>query len=182
MRTVELFIAASVDGFIADPSGGVGWLAGQGEEAAESDSYSRFIQNVDTVVMGWNTYRQIVTELSPGAWVYHGLTTYVVTHRTLPNGEEEKIFFTPQSPCDLIRSLRQEPGKTVWVCGGASIVQQLVRADLIDRYYLTVIPTLLGSGIRLFENGGAEKKLRLVETRQCDGMLDILYERRKAGR
>ncbi len=179
MRPVELYIAMSADGYIADTAGSVDWLTGQEAESPESDgSYDRFIKNVDTVVMGWNTYHQIVTELSPDAWVYQGLTTYVITHRAVPAMESEKIFFSRQAPCDLIRSLRQEPGKTVWICGGASIVQPLVREDLIDRYCLTVIPTLLGDGIRLFENGGSEKKLRLLETFRCNGMVELLYERR----
>ena len=71
----------SLDGYIADKQGKVDWLTGQNPESQEPDSYSSFLQEIDTVIMGWNTYHQIVTELSPGQWVYEGLDCYVLTHR-----------------------------------------------------------------------------------------------------
>ena len=74
MRRIILFIAMSLDGYIADEKGGVGWLSDTQTEENGEDSYSHFIKEIDTVVMGWNTYHQIVTELSPGEWVYKGLT------------------------------------------------------------------------------------------------------------
>ena len=82
MRRICLFIAMSLDGYIADERGGVDWLAGQGDESETIDTYSEFIEAVDTVFMGWNTYHQIVTELSPQEWVYDDLMTYVFTHRS----------------------------------------------------------------------------------------------------
>lgn len=84
MREVDLFIAMSLDGYIADRTGGVSWLCGHDGSEEQGDGYDRFITCVDTVLMGANTYRQITEELSPDAWPYDGLTTYVVTHRELP--------------------------------------------------------------------------------------------------
>ena len=83
MRTVSLFIAMSLDGYIADSKGRVDWLQGQGNDEEQIDSYSEFIKEMDTALMGWNTYHQIVEELSPKQWIYNDLTTYVVTHKTL---------------------------------------------------------------------------------------------------
>nr|WP_276895636.1 dihydrofolate reductase family protein [Dysosmobacter welbionis] len=176
MRTVTLFIAMSLDGCIADPQGGVDWLAGQEDSAEELDSYSEFLKETDTVIMGWNTYHQIVTELSPDHWVYDMLTAYVVTHRDLPSSDA--IRFTKTDPAELVKKLRSENGKGIWICGGARIVQQLMRTDLIDRYDITVIPTLLGDGIRLFESSGQEVKLKLLKTQSCNGMVNLVYERR----
>lgn len=73
MREISLFIAMSLDGYIADSRGGVDWLTGQKEDGEMIDTYSLFIRDVDTVLMGWNTYHQIVTELSPEQWIYEGL-------------------------------------------------------------------------------------------------------------
>ena len=70
----------SLDGYIADSEGSVEWLVGQGDDADNIDTYSEFAKDIDTVIMGWNTYHQIVTELSPNEWVYNDFTTYVVTH------------------------------------------------------------------------------------------------------
>lgn len=176
MKRIRLFIAMSLDGYIADHRGGVEWLAGQGNEEENIDVYSDFIKDIDTVLMGWNTYHQIVTELSPDQWVYAGLKTYVVTHRKYPSSDE--ICFTDESPAALVKRLQKGNGKDVWICGGANLIQQLLQEDLIDDYYITVIPTLLGSGIRLFENGKRRIPLRLLRTQSYNGMTDLIYTRR----
>ena len=150
MRKISLFIAMSLDGYIADSKGGVDWLKGQGNDNDNIDTYSEFVKNIDTILMGWNTYHQVVTELSPQEWVYNDFTTYVITHRN--HTSSEKICFVNINPVDLVKSLKEKNGKDIWICGGANIVQQLVNEDLIDCYYITIIPILLGSGIRLFEN------------------------------
>lgn len=176
MRKVILFIAMSLDGYIADSEGKVDWLGGQGNEEEMIDTYTKFVSYVDTVVMGWNTYHQIVTELSPQKWVYDELSSYVVTHRNCPS--TDMIHFTNEKPCSLIRELKEKDGKHIWICGGGDLVQQLMTEDLIDLYYVSVIPMLLGKGIRLF--GGNEKMipLRLVKTQSYDGITDLIYERR----
>ena len=176
MRKIWLFIAMSLDGYIADSKGGVGWLEGQGSDNGSIDAYSEFVKNIDTVLMGWNTYHQIVTELSPKEWVYNDFITYVITHREqVPS---EKIRFVNRNPADLVERLKEENGKDIWICGGANIVWQLVNEDLIDCYYITVIPVLLGSGIRLFENVKHKIRLRLLTTRSYNGMTDLVYTRR----
>lgn len=176
MRKVVLFIAMSLDGFIADENGKVDWLGGQEPSVEVLDTYSTFIKDVDTVIMGWNTYHQIITELSPTEWVYENLTSYVVTHRTLPS--TDKIFFTSKSPCDIVNTLKQQEGKAIWICGGATVIQQLISADLIDEYYISVIPTILGTGIPLFGSSTKELKLRLVQTQSYNGITDLIYTRR----
>ncbi len=177
MREVILFIAMSLDGYIADSKGGVDWLVGQGDGDESGKVYSNFVKDVDTVLMGWNTYRQITEELSPGKWVYESLKTYVVTHRQ--QASSEKICFTAENPAALVRRLKTEKEKNIWICGGARLIRQLVREDAIDCYYLTVIPTILGSGIRLFETVDREIKLNLRDVRSYNGMTDLIYTRRK---
>ncbi|MCI8853192.1 MAG: dihydrofolate reductase [Lachnospiraceae bacterium] len=176
MRKIRLFIAMSLDGYLADAQGGVDWLNGQGDGEELLDSYGEFVKQVDTVVMGWNTYHQIVTELSPEEWVYGDLTSYVVTHRDCPSTED--IRFTREDPCCLVKRLQETEGKDIWICGGAKIIQQLVREDLIDEYYISVIPMLLGEGIRLFGESRRRIPLRLVKTQSYDGIMDLIYARR----
>lgn len=176
MRKIRLFIAMSLDGFIADCNGNVDWLEGHGEENENIDSYSAFAENIDTVIMGWNTYHQVVTELSPGQWVYEDFTTYVVTHKEKQSSE--RIRFTGENPAMLVKKLRDEDGKDIWICGGSNIIGQLVNEDLIDEYYITVIPVLLGSGIGLFDKAKKEIKLKLVKAQSYNGMTDLVYVRR----
>lgn len=117
MRKVILFIAMSLDGYIADQHGNVDWLAGQDIDKENIDTYSEFIQNIDTVIMGWKTYHQIVTELSPDQWVYPHLRSYIVTHH--PKHSTLHIIFTQENPQDLVSHLKQDDGKDIWICGGA---------------------------------------------------------------
>lgn len=176
MRKVILFIAMSLDGYIADRQGNVDWLEGQDQNEEIPDVYSTFIKDVDTVIMGWNTYHQVITELSPEKWVYEDLLSYVITHRK--HSSTENIIFSEKSPCDVVKDLKQKQGKKIWICGGASIIQQLINEDLIDEYYISVIPMLLGAGIRLFENGQKEIKLKLIQTQTYNGITDLVYVRR----
>lgn len=126
--------------------------------------------------MGWNTYHQVVTELSPNNWVYAGMTTYVFTYHQEKSTDE--IKFTDENPIDLINRLKQQDGKDIWICGGANLIQQLIRNDLIDKYYISIIPTLLGKGLRLFGESCQEQKLKLINTRNYNGIVDVVYERR----
>ena len=122
MKKISLFIAMSLDGYIADSKGSVEWLTGQGNDEDNIDSYSEFVKDIDTVVMGWNTYHQIVTELSPNEWVYNDFTTYVVTHNQKTSSDW--LNFTNESSVDLVKKLREESGKDIWICGGATLIQQ----------------------------------------------------------
>lgn len=176
MRKISLFIAMSLDGYIADSKGNVDWLEGQDSDNENVDAYSEFVKNIDTILMGWNTYHQIVTELSPKEWIYDDFTTYVITHNELASSE--KIRFVNTDPVRLAKSLKEESGKDIWICGGANLVRQLINEDCIDCYHITVIPTLLGSGIRLFDHAKQEIKLRLLNTQSYNGMTDLIYTRR----
>ena len=134
MRKVVLFIAMSLDGYIADGNGGVAWLNGHGNDNENIDTYTEFTKDIDTVLMGWNTSHQVVTELSPQEWVYNKFTTYVLTHKECNSSQQ--IHFTSENPVLLLERLKQEAGKDIWICGGANLVQQLVSKNMIDKYML----------------------------------------------
>lgn len=166
----------SLDGYIADNNGGVNWLGGHGNDDENIDVYSDFVKNIDTVLMGWNTYHQVVTELSPTKWVYQDFTTYVFTHKALDS--KENILFTDDNPIELLKKLKIQEGKSIWVCGGANLIHQLIEKDIIDEYYISVIPVILGSGIRLFQNTNKKIKLKLCKTQSYNGITDLVYVHR----
>lgn len=178
MRDVTLFIAMSLDGFIADDTGGVDWLTGQDPEGPEPNSYDAFITSVDTVLMGWNTYHQITTELSPDQWPYDGLESYVITHRDVP--DRKNIHFTSEDPVRFVEMQKRGEGKGIWICGGAALAQQLMRVGSIDRFHISIIPTILGSGIPLFGTMERGSDLELIDARTCNGIVELIYERRSA--
>ena len=166
----------SLDGYIADKHGGVSWLDGDQSDSQNEGTYCEFIKTVDTVLMGKNTYRQIVNELSPDEWVYKGLKSYVITHHPLPDTKE--IVFTDEAVCSLINRLKKQNGKDIWICGGASIIHPLVAANQIDKYRIAVIPILLGDGVRLFQTQQVKRKLRLISSCCYNGIQELYYEKR----
>lgn len=176
MRKVVLFIAMSLDGYISDKDGKVDWLIGQDSDTESSDSYTEFEKSIDTVIMGWTTYHQVATELSPKQWVYENLHSYVLTHRDYPS--TANITFISTDPCLLIKKLKCNDGKNIWICGGADVVRQLMAQNLIDTYYISIIPTILGNGTRLFTECWQEIKLRLVAIRNNNGITELIYEKR----
>jgi len=175
MRQVTVLIAASLDGYIARRDGSIDWLHGQDVSGDDMVSYDEFIQNIDTVVMGWNTYHQIRTELMQEEWPYRGLTTYVMTHRKLLSAEED-IRFVDRDVCELVAELKRCPGKGIWICGGAGIIRPLLQGRMVDRLHISVIPIILGGGISLFGGVEQELPLRFVRSQSYHGITDLVYE------
>ena len=174
MKEVVLFIAMSLDGYIAAPDGGIDWLGGESTEASDSGSYERFIAGVSDIVMGYTTYHQLTTELLPGAWPYAGQKTHVLTHREIASAPEG-VSFTSEPVEMLINRLKREAKGEIWICGGASIVQQAMQKGLIDRYHINVMPTIRGGGIRLFGALEDPIPLKLISTERYNGIVDLVY-------
>ena len=99
----------------------------------------------------------------------------MLTHEQRPSGE--RICFTDRPLPELIDALRAQPGGDIWICGGASIVRQLMERDLIDWYWFTLVPVLLGDGIPLFDRREGRLPLKLCSTDSANGMVDLVYER-----
>ncbi|MGO3732954.1 MAG: dihydrofolate reductase family protein [Vagococcus sp.] len=148
-RRVILYIATSVDGYIADIDGSIDWLT-QLKPGEEPDhSYDTMYQSVDTVIMGRTTYDQVTTELAPNNYPYIDKHSYVLTSRK-QDALQLPVTFTNQSVISLVTQLKAEVGKDIWIVGGHSVIQPLVEANLIDTYHIATIPVLLGNGIPLF--------------------------------
>ena len=177
MRKVILYIAVSLNGYVADSKGSVDWISGQDETAEMEDTFTPFFNGVDTVIMGRKTYHQVVTELSPDQWPYEGAVTYVLTHH--PDMDDtENIRFRNMDATRLVEELKRQPGKDIWICGGAELAQQLISNNQIDLYHLAVIPVLLGDGIRLFSSNGRKVDLKLIGTKEYNGIIEMMYRRR----
>ncbi len=173
-RKVILYIAISLDGFIADINGGIDWLGGQYSSYNGDYGYSNFIKNIDTVVMGMNTYKQIVKELSPNKWPYSDIKSYVFTSKKMISSEN--IIFVNQDIKSFILDLKNKKGRDIWINGGANIANQLIKDDIIDEYNLSIMPIILGQGIPLFNI--VYKKLKLDKYSEENGVLNIIYSRR----
>lgn len=175
-RKVILYISQSLDGFIADSNGSVNWILGNNENYDSDYGYETFIKDIDTVILGANTYKQITNELSPDKWVYENLQRYVLTNERIE--DTTNIKYVNMNIKELINRLQQENGKNIWICGGANLVNQCVKANLIDEYQITTVPVILGNGIRLFEENNKNIKLELKDTKEENGLILGIYVKR----
>lgn len=176
MGKIVLYLAMSVDGYIANEQGGVDWLGGDGSQPDAPGSYPAFYETVDAIVMGWSTYHQIVTQLSPGVWPYEGRPCYVLTHRQ--ETDRAGICFWKGELTALADKLQAEYQGSIWICGGASVAGQLLKEGCIHQLWLSVIPVVLGKGIRLFPELSQALPLKLAGTQQYNGIVDLVYEKR----
>lgn len=173
MSAVVLYIAASVDGFIARPDGDVSWLS-PFEQAGEDYGYAALLGRLGAIVMGGATYRQ---SLSFGPWPYQDIPCYVFTRRSL--GEKPPPL---TSACvgdvDVVMTqLKKQTSKDIWLVGGADLIAQFAGADLIDEYIISVIPLLLGQGIPLFVRAGPRPLALTGVTAYKIGIVQIRYRR-----
>lgn len=175
-RKVILYISQSLDGFIADNKGSVEWILGNNEDYNSDYGYETFIKDIDIVILGANTYKQIKNELSPDKWGYENLKSYVLTNERIE--DTTNIKYVNMNIKKLINRLQQENGKNIWICGGANLVNQCVKANLIDEYQITTVPVILGNGIRLFEESNKKIKLRLKEMKEENGLILGIYAKR----
>lgn len=175
-RKVILYISQSLDGFIADNKGSVDWIIGNNKNYISDYGYENFIKNIDTVVLGANTYKQIKNELSPDKWVYENLQSYVFTNEKIK--DIENIKYVNMNIEKLINKLKQEKGKNIWICGGANLVNQCVKANLIDEYQITTVPVILGNGVRLFEENNKKINIEFKEIKEENGLIMGIYTKR----
>lgn len=170
-RNVILYIAASLDGYIAGPGDDLSFLSIV-QQDDEDYGYSDFIKTVDTVIMGRRTYDWVLKET--GSYPHKDLISYIIT-RT-PQQDTENIKFYSGELKDLIQILTTKKGSDIFVEGGAEIVNELLNANLIDTLIISIIPVLLGDGIRLFKDGRPEKRLKLIGSRKFrSGLVQLLY-------
>ena len=174
-RKLILYIATSLDGYIARTNGEIDWLEKEGEALNTDCGYAEFYKSIDTVIMGNKTYEQI---MGWGEYPYKGTTGYVYT--TNSNLDTEDVSFTQLEPTELMRELKSKPGKDIWLIGGAKLIREFVKSNLIDEYIITVMPVLIGDGIHLFEANDIEDiRLELKESKVFDNVVQYHYVKRK---
>ncbi len=160
----SVFIATSLDGFIAREDGALDWLpAGGGEE----HGYTAFMATVDAIVMGRNTFETVLTF---DAWPFREKLVVVLTTRPFegPPPRNAVLEFMEGHPRRVLEQLAQRGIQHVYVDGGIT-VQRFLEAGLIQRMTITRIPVLLGRGIPLFGPLSHEIRLEHLGTRSYAG-------------
>lgn len=171
----SVFIATSIDGYIAKRNDDIDWLVNFAPPTAEDEDkdcgFSKFFSGVDALVMGRKTY-EVVAAFPE--WPYQNKRV-VVLSSTLKSVSDKAELFTGDVE-DLIKKLRTEGVKHIYVDGGKTI-SNFLNLGLIDQLIISFIPVILGSGIPLFSHIKDDKWLRLISSHSySNGLVQIQYE------
>jgi dihydrofolate reductase len=174
-RELILLLTTSLDGFIADPDGGVDGLGAPPDDVPED--YLALMDSIDCIVMGSATYL-VSLELDGGTEVFAGRDVNVFTSRSdLP--AYPGVTFVAQDAAGFTAALKQLDGGTIWLFGGGRLSTALSDAGLVDEYLIVVQPVLLGDGIPLWAVPHSRTDLSLAYTREwAGGMVEMRYRRR----
>lgn len=176
MRKVSLFIATSLDGYIAKPNDDLSFLKIV-EKEGEDYGYTEFIENIDTLIIGRKTYDYVLKEIGPSHYDNGKRDVYVITRTERPN--VGKTTFYTGNLTDLVKQLQSEKGKNIYCDGGSEIINELLKNDLVDEFIISVVPVLLGYGTRLFKDGRPEQELQFVSVKTYEtGLTQLNYKRK----
>lgn len=171
-RKVILFIATSLDGFIARTDGSVDWLFRDGDYGM-----AEFFRSIDTVLIGRKTH-DVMSGF--GQTSYRGRKNYVFS-RSQPSSPSPEVEYTSAGAKDLIDTLRLTRGKDIWLVGGSELIDTFLVEQLVDRITVSIHPVILGEGIPLFR-GGREVQLELRGSRSWPtGLAQLDYDVRSPG-
>jgi dihydrofolate reductase len=179
MRKVRLGMNVSLDGFVAGPHGELDWIF-RTMDPAQMESVTEFLHGVDTVLIGHVTYlEQAATWPNQSGELADLLNSHakVVFSSRLETLAWNNSRLATGSPAEEVARLKQQPGKDIYVTGGATLAQSLSRLGLIDEYNLTIRPVVLGSGMPLFKDMAEPLNLALTSTRTYDtGAVALTYQ------
>ncbi|MUV07115.1 dihydrofolate reductase [Planococcaceae bacterium Storch 2/2-2] len=170
-RNVSLYIAMSVDGYIATPDESLQWLerlAGDGDHG-----YSRFYETVDTVMMGKKTYDWVMTHVD-GPFPYAPKPCYVFT--TSNASDTEHVTFVKGDIASFVETFKQRTGQRIWLVGGGQLLRSFLNEGLVDELIVTVAPIVLGDGIPLFPKQTKTTDLLLNRTTTYGPFVELHYD------
>lgn len=156
MRPVRYSVAMSLDGYIADPTGGYDWIV------MDPDiDFGALFKNFDTLLMGRKTYE--MAREQGGGPAMRGMKSYVFS-RTLRQEECPRVTVSAD-PKETVTALKQRDGKDIWLFGGGGLFQSLLALELVDAVQVAIIPVLLGGGVPVLPSPATRAKLRLTSHR-----------------
>ncbi len=171
-RRTILYIACSLDGYIAKPNDDLSFLYLVQQENQDY-GYADFVSTIDTVILGRKTYDWVMGQVPE--FPHADKSTYVITRSARPSVGKTQ-FYTGNLK-ELILKLKKESGKNIFIDGGAEVVTTLLKEKLIDELIISYIPILLGTGTALFKEGRPEQLLKFVSVKSFDkGLVQVRYE------
>ncbi len=171
MRKIIIYIATSLDGYIARKDGAIDWLP---TEADEDYGYETFMKNIDTVLMGNKTYRQV--RGFDIKYPYKEFQNFVFT-RNQELSKDEFVNFIHEEPSSFMQALKKEPGRNIWLIGGGEIINNATIKKAADELILFIMPVVLGEGLPLFLKSPDDRKLELIDSKTYkSGVVELRYK------
>lgn len=170
-----LYIAVSLDGYIAEKDGGLSFLDETPSPSPDLE-YEAFYRSLQAIIMGGKTYRQIKNELSPDKWPYEGMPCYVCTRRQM-QGDGNVQFISLPPGRQVLDFVSQKHAGNIWLMGGGEIIRCFMRENLIDQYYIYLMPALLGEGVPLFPPKFPKTNLKLESCRNIGEIVELVYQK-----
>ena len=172
-RNVIVHIAASADGYIAGPDGGLEWLTSRPAPAGFY-GMSAFMRSIDTKVLGRKTYE---ASLRLGAKFDTKTRNVVFSHHAPPADAPSGVEFVNGAIGSFVSRLRERPGKDVWLMGGGELIASFLDEDAIDEFVISVVPVLIGDGIPLLARRHRHVPLDLHSAERFeDGLVQLRYQ------
>ncbi len=179
-RNVILGMNVTLDGYVGGPAGELDWLWPT-LDAAQGDSVTTFLQTVDTILIGHNTYLAQAAQWPKQSGAMADLLnahTKIVFSSRLDSLDWNNSRLATSDAATEIAQLQQRPGKDIFVTGGATLAQSLTRLGLIDEYRIAIHPVVLGAGKRLFADVPDTTRFKRVSTTSYDsGAVELHYQR-----
>ncbi|HWB13253.1 MAG TPA: dihydrofolate reductase family protein [Pirellulales bacterium] len=178
---VTIHMAASLDGFIARRDGRVDWLETSDEfvggDTMNPEFVEAFLKTIDCYVMGSRTYETALHFEAQGlGWPYGDKPTFVLTHRDLPR-TRDTVEFHGGDLAQFVNGRLRPRFRTIWFVGGGVVSSELVRLGLADEVRYSILPILIGDGIKFFEKLDRDIALHLAEVKAYkSGMVELRYE------
>ncbi|MEC0183613.1 dihydrofolate reductase family protein [Paenibacillus peoriae] len=169
---VVLYIAVSLDGYIALPDGSVDWLFDVKGDGGDN-GYADFYDTVGTVLMGRLTYEEVL-KLSDD-FPYAGKPCYVLTRSLREHEQAPHVTFTDEALTELVPRLQEQAEGAVWLVGGGQLVQAFIQEGLLNQAIITIIPKVLGQGIPLFPEGMLPSTFKLEEIERRGDLVMLHY-------
>lgn len=177
MRKISLFIATSLDGYIAKPNDDLSFL-NLVQKEGEDYGYVEFTNTIDTLIIGRKTYDYVLKEIGPSHYDNGQRDIYVITRTAKPK-VGRTIFYTGDL-IELVKELKSQNGENIYCDGGAEVINELLKYDLVDEFIISIVPILLGDGTRLFKDGRLEQQLEFITAKTFDtGLVQLHYKRKK---
>ena len=170
-KQIVLFIAASLDGYIATADHQLNWL--MQVEGKDDNGYTDFLKSIDTIVMGTHTYDWLLTELGTDDFPYKEQRCIEFSYSR--QGKDANVEYSNESPKDFIEHMPDDNGKSIWLVGGGLLIDTFLQQNLIDEWIITIAPTVLGNGIPLFYSHLGNLQLHLIAVKQLNQFVQLRY-------